>query len=150
MVEIDLDEEEIDFEDEEGAAYMDASEMLDAGDYDSKEDSADSDIPSGSDEEMDDQVSLISGSDRAAVELDSEEDSEVDEEYEGALLKLGSFVEGLESKKRKAEEAGEEGTKKKRVVLKERTEAFPEGEFVAVSGPDGVAESTSFCPSRSS
>lgn len=102
---------------------MDASEMLDTGEFDSE--TSGEDEESGSDEEMQD-VS------------DDDEDSE----YEGALDKLSSFVDGLESKKRKAdEEGGDGGKKKKRVVLKERTEAWPEGEFVAVSAPDGVAQS---------
>lgn len=126
--EIDLDEEEIDYEDEEGAGFMNASEMLDAGDYDS----------SSEEEEEDDEAS-----DRGQKQRRSEsEESEEDSEYEGALDKLNSFVDGLESKKRKADEGMDgEGKKKKRIVLKERTEAFPEGEFVAVSAADGTASS---------
>ena len=74
--------------------------------------------------------------------MDEDDESEVDSEYEGALDKLSSFVDGLEGKKRKAGDDVEDGgKKKKRVVLKERTEAWPEGEFVAVSAPEGVQES---------
>jgi U3 small nucleolar RNA-associated protein 14 len=127
--EIDLDEKEEDLDDEDGAGFMDASEMLDMGMYDTEEDDSGDESASGSehDNEMDDSQ------------------SEVDSEYEGALDKLSSFVDGLESKKRKVEDVDEVGgKKKKRVVLKEKTEAYPEGEFVAVSAPDGVADGTIF------
>ncbi|BGP16523.1 hypothetical protein JCM10213_001138 [Rhodosporidiobolus nylandii] len=118
---IDLDEDEIDWDDEDGAGYMDLTEMLDAGGY-----------PSGSDAE--DRSGSESGSDEEEEEDEEmSEDESITSEDEGALDKLDSFVEGLDRKKRKADD-GEERTdrKKKRVVLKERTEAYPEGEFVAV------------------
>jgi U3 small nucleolar RNA-associated protein 14 len=125
-----LDEDEIDMDDEEGGNFMDASEMLDASDYDSES------------EEEDDEEH---GQDEEQMRSESEEESEVDSEYEGALDKLSSFVDGLEgSKKRKAgdelDDVDDGGKKKKRVVLKERTEAWPEGEFVAVTAADGVAD----------
>lgn len=117
---------------------MDASEMLDTGEFDSDDsevDSVEGAAAAESLEEDDDEDD--------SVDSDEEMDSDAeDSEYEGALEKLSSFVEGLESKKRKMDDETEEGgKKKKRVVLKERTEAFPEGEFVAVSAPEGVAES---------
>ena len=112
---------------------MDASEMLDMGAYDSEDDdeSADSAGSGDSDDDSDEEMDSASASSA----------SEVDEEYEGALDKLSSFVEGLESsKKRKVDDEAEGGKKKKRVVLKERTEAYPEGEFVAVGAKDGEAD----------
>lgn len=136
-----MDEEEIDYDDEAGAGFMDASEMLDMGAYDSEDESVSSSASgsgSGSDasEDDDEEMDSVSSS------------SEVDEEYEGALDKLSSFVEGLESKKRKVDDDGEMegGKKKKRVVLKERTEAYPEGEFVAVGAKDGEADGALLCP----
>ncbi|KAL8278691.1 hypothetical protein RQP46_008983 [Phenoliferia psychrophenolica] len=120
--EIDMDEDEVDPDDEAGDGYMNLEELLDGGEYASDDSEEDSD-----DEEID--------SDEA-MSGDATSD---DEEYAGALEKLNSYVEQLESKKRPAEddESGK-GQRKKRVVLKERTEAWPEGEFVAVSAPDGV------------
>lgn len=99
-------------------------------DSDVDSESAASGSDDGSDDDDDDMASV-----------DSE--SEVDSEYEGALDKLGSFVEQLESRKRKnlgddeSPFGDDSGKKKKRVVLKERTEAYPEGEFVAVGAHDG-------------
>jgi U3 small nucleolar RNA-associated protein 14 len=133
--EIDMDEEEEDPDDEEGGNYMDASEMLDTGEFDSEVDSSEAESGSGSEEEDDDEV-----------DEDEEMDSEVDSEYEGALDKLSSFVDGLESKKRRMDDDDESGKKKKRIVLKERTEAYPEGEFVAVSAPEGVNDCESSLP----
>lgn len=111
--------------------------MLDMGVYDSDDSEVESGSASGSesgsDDDQDDDEEMDSAS----------EESEVDSEYEGALDKLGSFVEQLESRKRKMggdEESpfgDDSGKKKKRVVLKERTEAYPEGEFVAVGAHDG-------------
>lgn len=124
-----MDEEELDFDDEEGGAYMDISELLDNGEYATEEDSDDAD--SGRESE---------GGSESEVSSDEEmqDEEEEDAEFEGALHKLSSFVEGLEKKKRKAEEETGDGEKKrKRVVLKERTEAYPEGEFVAVTAPEG-------------
>ncbi|GAA5851356.1 hypothetical protein JCM3766R1_007011 [Sporobolomyces carnicolor] len=76
-------------------------------------------------------------------ELRSDEDSmDEDADDNEALDKLDDFVSGLEtSKKRKAGDRNEDdsGKKKKRVILKERTEAYPEGEFVAV-GTDAAAD----------
>lgn len=98
-----------------------------SGDDDDDEEEEDSDEDSGSDEEI--------ASDADSMDQDDEE--------EGALDKLDDFVSGLEtSKKRKAGERNEDdsGKKKKRVILKERTEAYPEGEFVAV-GADSAADS---------
>lgn len=141
---IDLDESEEDPNDEEGGAYMDASEMLDMGEFDSDDseqaqDDAPTRGPFDSEEEEQDSESGSGSEDDEDDEDDEEVDSEDDEEYAGALEKLNSFVEGLESKKRKVDDEDEEGgKKKKRVVLKERTEAWPEGEFVAVTAPDGV------------
>ncbi|ORY84072.1 Utp14 protein-domain-containing protein [Leucosporidium creatinivorum] len=131
--EIDLDEDEIDFDDEQGEGFIDASEMLDMGVYDSDDSEIDSGSDDGSDASDDEEMASASASD---------DDSEVDSEYEGALDKLGSFVEQLESRKRKNEGddspfGDDSGKKKKRVVLKERTEAYPEGEFVAVGAHDG-------------
>ncbi|GAA5985478.1 hypothetical protein JCM11641_007081 [Rhodosporidiobolus odoratus] len=120
--EVDLDEDEIDWDDEDGAGYMDLTEMLDAGGYASGGSGSDG-SGSGSDEEDDDDE-----------EMSEDDDESITSEDEGALDKLESFVGGLDSKKRKADD-GEDGIgkKKKRVVLKERTEAYPEGEFVAVN-----------------
>lgn len=105
---------------------MDVSEMFDR---DGDEDEEDSEEESGSDGEI--------ASD--AESMDQEDDGE----DAGALDKLDDFVSGLEtSKKRKAGDRNEDdsGKKKKRVILKERTEAYPEGEFVAV-GADSLADS---------
>lgn len=145
-VEIDLDEDEIDYDDEAGGAYMDASEMLDAGDYDSEEDSdVSEDEPRPKRVEEESEVSESDEEEDVMEEEDDDSESEVDEEYEGALLKLSSFVDGLESKKRKADDVVDDGgKKKKRVVLKERTEAFAEGEFVAINAADGVQQGSSF------
>ncbi|GAA5887298.1 hypothetical protein JCM16303_006580 [Sporobolomyces ruberrimus] len=124
--EIDLDEEEVDSEDEEGEGFMDVSEMFDRGENDD-EDDEDSGEEVDSDEEI-------------ASDADSMDQDDADEG--GALDKLDDFVQGLEtSKKRKAGERNddENGKKKKRVILKERTEAYPEGEFVAV-GADSAAD----------
>ncbi|GAA5901051.1 uncharacterized protein JCM6883_004734 [Sporobolomyces salmoneus] len=121
--EIDLDEEEVDSGDEDGDGFMDMSEMMDRnGEEDSDEDG------SGSDEDI-------------ASDADSM-DQDQDDEEAGALDKLDDFVSGLEtSKKRKAGDRNddESGKKKKRVILKERTEAYPEGEFVAV-GADSASD----------
>jgi U3 small nucleolar RNA-associated protein 14 len=141
--EIDLDEEEVDPDDEAGDGFVDASDLLDMGVYASDDSDDDEEIASGSGSEDDDD-------DDDMASVDSE--SEVDSEYEGALDKLGSFVEQLESRKRK--NAGDDyespfgdeaGKKKKRVVLKERTEAYPEGEFVAVGAHDGEDDGASLC-----
>ncbi|GAA5959641.1 hypothetical protein JCM21900_002143 [Sporobolomyces salmonicolor] len=120
--EVDLDEDEIDWDDEEGAGYMDASEMLDMGGYPSDDDDSDA-SESGGDAEME------------------SEDEKLSDEDDDALDKLAGFVDGLGSKKRKAGdgEDAEGEKKKKRIVLKERTEAYPEGEFVAVGG-DAAAD----------
>ncbi|GAA5952349.1 hypothetical protein JCM3765_001949 [Sporobolomyces pararoseus] len=123
--EIDLDEDEVDSEDEEGDGFMDVSEVFDR---EGDEDEEDSEEDSGSDEEI-------------ASDADSM-DQDDDDEDAGALDKLDDFVSGLEtSKKRKAGDRNEDdsGKKKKRVILKERTEAYPEGEFVAV-GADSAAD----------
>ncbi|KAI5481860.1 U3 small nucleolar RNA-associated protein 14 [Pseudohyphozyma bogoriensis] len=126
---INLEEDsEEDLDDEDGDGFMDIVELLDNNEYPSEEGS-DEDGSDGSDDDDDD------------AEEDSDEDlmDEDDEDNFGALDKLGSFVDGLESKKRKAGgEVEQEGKKKKRVVLKEKTEAYPEGEFVAVTAPEGV------------
>ncbi|GAA6001595.1 hypothetical protein JCM10207_006743 [Rhodosporidiobolus poonsookiae] len=129
---IDLDEDEIDWDDENGAGWMDLTEMLDAGGYPSGSDDAESGSGSGSGDEDEDEED----------EEMSDDESEITSEDEdgGALDKLGSFVEGLDSKKRKAGDEDDDGAgakKKKRAVLKERTEAYPEGEFVAV-GADSI------------
>lgn len=131
----------MDWDDEEGGAYMDASEMLDTGEFDSsEEEGSGSDVGKGSDIKFDSEEEMDSEEDDdSEEEIDSDE--EEDSEYEGALDALSSFVDGLDSKKRKMDDAADDGGKrKKRVVLKERTEAFPEGEFAAVSAPEGVAE----------
>ncbi|GJN90772.1 hypothetical protein Rhopal_003786-T1 [Rhodotorula paludigena] len=125
-LDVDLDEDEIDWDDEEGEGWMDLADVLDAGGYPSgsgEEDESDED-----EKDEDEQMS-------------SDEDDEDDDEDDNALDKLDSFVEGLDSKKRKARDADDEngGKKKKRVVLAERTEAYPEGEFVAV-GTDGTGD----------
>ncbi|GAA6063640.1 hypothetical protein JCM10212_002601 [Sporobolomyces blumeae] len=119
--EIDLDEDEIDYDDEDGEGFMDASEMFDMASDDGDEE----DDESGSDEER----------------LDSDEGISADEDDEDAVDKLDSFVQGLESKKRKAGDRNDDegGKKRKRVILKERTEAYPEGEFVAV-GADAAGD----------
>ncbi|KAK4702289.1 U3 small nucleolar RNA-associated protein 14, partial [Phenoliferia sp. Uapishka_3] len=119
---IDLDEDEVDMDDEDGEGYYDLAQVLDDGEYDSEDSDEDSDESNDSNEAMEDG------------------DDSDDSEYAGALDKLSSFVEGLESKKRKISDEEEGGKKKKRVVLKERTEAYPEGEFVAVSAPDGTVQ----------
>lgn len=127
-MDVDLDEDEIDYDDEEGAGWMDLTEVLDAGGF------------HGSDDEDE-------GSDGSAASDDeerNEEDEEMsDDDDPSALDKLDSFVSGLDSKKRKSRDGEDEDgeKKKKRVVLQERTEAYPEGEFVAVGtsgGADGA------------
>lgn len=100
------------------------SEMLDRN---GDEDDEDSEGASDSDEEL--------RSDEDSMDEDADDNE--------ALDKLDDFVSGLEtSKKRKAGDRNEDdsGKKKKRVILKERTEAYPEGEFVAV-GTDAAADS---------
>ncbi|TNY24733.1 Utp14 protein-domain-containing protein [Rhodotorula diobovata] len=131
--EVDLDEDEIDYDDEEGEGWMDLTEMLDAGGYSS----------AGSGDDDDDDDDSASGSDdQAEDEEDEDEDMSVDDDDTGALDKLDSFVEGLDSKKRKSRDGDDDdgGKKKKRVVLAERTEAYPEGEFVAVKNDDGKVD----------
>ncbi|KAL7343358.1 Utp14 protein-domain-containing protein [Rhodotorula toruloides] len=124
-MDVDLDEDEIDYDDEEGAGWMDLTEVLDAGGF------------HGSDDEDE-------GSDGSAASDDeerNEEDEEMsDDDDPSALDKLDSFVSGLDSKKRKSRDGEDEdgGKKKKRVVLQERTEAYPEGEFVAVGTSGGA------------
>ncbi|KAM0752317.1 small-subunit processome [Meredithblackwellia eburnea MCA 4105] len=120
---IDLDEEELDLDDEDGAGFMDISELLDNGEYASEDDEDDSDEGDSEEEDEEDES------------MDSGEESDGDGGA-AALSKLNSFVDGLEGKKRKIETPGDDGAKKKRVVLKERTEAYPEGEFVAVTSGD--------------
>ncbi|GAA6021465.1 hypothetical protein JCM11491_006504 [Sporobolomyces phaffii] len=124
--EIDLDEDEIDSEDEAGEGFMDMSEMFDQ-DGNEDEDEENSDDGSDSDDE---------------VASDADSAQQDDEDEDSPLDKLDEFVSGLEtSKKRKAGDRtdDESGKKKKRVILKERTEAYPEGEFVAV-GADSAAD----------
>ncbi|GAA5943759.1 hypothetical protein JCM3775_000944 [Rhodotorula graminis] len=134
--EVDLDEDEIDYDDEEGEGWMDLTEMLDAGGYASQGDD-DDESQSGSDAEEEDEDEDMS----SAADDDDDDDDEA-----GALDKLDSFVEGLDSKKRKArgdggDDDGDDGNKKKkRVVLAERTEAYPEGEFVAVKNDNGKVD----------
>lgn len=130
-VEVDLDEDEIDYDDEEGEGWMDLADVLDAGGYG----------PADDDDE--------SGSDESAPEEEDEDMSSAasDAEDLDALNRLDSFVEGLDSKKRKSRGDGDSGdetaTKKKRAVLKERTEAYPEGEFTAVKPLDGSTDGAS-------
>ncbi|GAA5983323.1 hypothetical protein JCM10908_000241 [Rhodotorula pacifica] len=135
QAEIDLDEDEIDYDDEEGEGWMDLADVLDAGGYGT----ADSDSGEGSsDAEQDEDESMTS------EESDSDEEG-FDPE---ALDKLDSFVSGLDSKKRKSrgdgddedEDGAENASKKKRAVLKERTEAYPEGEFTAVKPMEGTSD----------
>ncbi|GAA5962538.1 hypothetical protein JCM8115_002113 [Rhodotorula mucilaginosa] len=136
QTEIDLDEDEIDYDDEEGEGWMDLADVLDAGGYGT------------ADSEEDDEEGAEDGESRAAS---SDEDMSSDSDDEGydpdALDKLDSFVSGLDSKKRKSrgddeddDEGPETASKKKRAVLKERTEAYPEGEFTAVKPMDGSAD----------
>lgn len=142
QTEIDLDEDEIDYDDEEGEGWMDLADVLDAGGYGT----ADSD---DDDDEAKDDNSQAASSDE-----DMSSDSD-DEGYDpDALDKLDSFVSALDSKKRKsrgddedADEGSEIASKKKRAVLKERTEAYPEGEFTAVKPMDGAADGTFVRPS---
>ncbi|GAA5916095.1 hypothetical protein JCM6882_003934 [Rhodosporidiobolus microsporus] len=128
---VDLDEDEIDWDDENGAGWMDLTEMLDAGGYPSGSEGED-ESGSGSDDHEEDE-------DEDGMSMDDDDESEITSDDEGALDKLDSFVEGLDSKKRKAGDDGDDagGKKKKRVVLKERTEALPEGEFAAVNADEG-------------
>lgn len=98
---------------------MDLADVLDNGEFASDD---------GDEEDEDDEDE----SDSDDEEEDSEIESDEGDEYAG-LDKLSSFVEGLDNKKRKIDDIeGQDSKKKKRVVLKERTEAYPEGEFVAV------------------
>ncbi|SGY23457.1 BQ5605_C019g08940 [Microbotryum silenes-dioicae] len=127
-LEINLDEDQDDSQadSDDDAAYYDATHMLDMGLYDS--DASDEDSENNDEDE-----------DMSSVDSDDN-----DSEYEGAIDKLDAFVQGLEAgKKRKNDdlEGGEpdaSGKKKKRVVLKEKAEAYPEGEFVAVGAKDGA------------
>ena len=142
QTEIDLDEDEIDYDDEEGEGWMDLADVLDAGGYGT----ADSD-----DDDDDDEAKAGSSDDDMSSDSD-------DEGYDpDALDKLDSFVSGLDSKKRKlrgddedadegSEVASKVASKKKRAVLKERTEAYPEGEFTAVKPMDGAADGTFRAP----
>ncbi|GAA5863261.1 hypothetical protein JCM3774_000832 [Rhodotorula dairenensis] len=137
QAEIDLDEDEIDYDDEEGEGWMDLADVLDAGGYGT----ADSDEDGSSADQGED-----------ASSSDDDEDDDDDEGFDpDALDKLDLFVSGLDSKKRKSRGDGdsdgggdgdgdENTSKKKRAVLKERTEAYPEGEFTAVKPLDGTAD----------
>ncbi|GAA6028278.1 hypothetical protein JCM8097_006953 [Rhodosporidiobolus ruineniae] len=130
-VEVDLDEDEIDWDDENGAGWMDLTELLDAGGYPDEDDESGSGSASGSGDEDED---VEEDEEMSDDESEITSDDDVD-----AADKLGSFVEGLDRKKRKADDGDNEegaGKKKKRVVLKERTEAYPEGQFVAVGADD--------------
>lgn len=132
QAEVDLDEDEIDYDDEEGEGWMDLADVLDAGGY-------------GTPDDEDEDGSSGGGSDDSEAEEDEEMSSasDFDPEDPDALSRLDSFVEGLDSKKRKTrgDDADESGaSKKKRAVLKERTEAYPEGEFTAVKPLDGSAD----------
>ncbi|BGP02305.1 U3 small nucleolar RNA-associated protein 14 [Rhodotorula toruloides] len=126
-MDIDLDEDEIDYDDEEGAGWMDLTEVLDAGGFQASDD----------EEEEGSDGSAVSDDDE---ERDEEDEDMLDDDDPSALDKLDSFVSGLDSKKRKSRDGEDEdgGKKKKRVVLQERTEAYPEGEFVAVGTSGGA------------
>ena len=141
--EVDLDEDEIDYDDEEGEGWMDLAEMLDAGGYPSEGDDDDDESASGSSEDA-------QGDEDEDEDMSADDD---DDDASGALDKLDSFVEGLDSKKRKARDGDgddDDGSKKKkRVVLAERTEAYPEGEFVAVKNDNGASRSLPLSSSRS-
>jgi U3 small nucleolar RNA-associated protein 14 len=66
--------------------------------------------------------------------IDHSDESEVDE---GALSRLGTFIEGLEGGKRKLpeEEAGENRpARQKRRVIEDRNELLPEGEYSTRTG----------------
>lgn len=122
---------------------MDLTEMLDAGGYPSGDESGsdkdDKEDASDDDEDSDEDMS------------DDDDESITSEDDEGAVDKLDSFVSGLDSKKRKVgrdEAEGAEGKKKKRVVLKERSEAYPEGEFVAVRADETMDGSSAFSSSH--
>ena len=132
-IDSDLAEDEDDEDDEEGEGWMDLADVLDAGGYGTAD----------SDDDDDDEATAGSSDDDMSSDSD-------DEGYDpDALDKLDSFVSGLDSKKRKsrgddedADEGSEVASKKKRAVLKERTEAYPEGEFTAVKPMDGAADGT--------
>ncbi|KAK4049460.1 hypothetical protein OIO90_005411 [Microbotryomycetes sp. JL221] len=119
-LDVDLDEDaasDQDDEDEDGEGFIDASEMLDMGAYSSEEDEEDNN--------HDD--------DEANSQIDSDEQDDSDGDFD----KLTSFVDNLDGKKRKLDGQGQQlGNKRKRIVLKERTEALPEGEFVAIGARD--------------
>lgn len=119
---------------------MDLAEVLDTGAF-ASDDDGDDDEDEGESVTSEDQ----NGDQRMAS--DASDESDEDDDNEAGLDKLESFVNGLEgshNNKRKSldddESDGEAGAgkKKKRVVLKERTEAYPEGEFVAI-GSRGAA-----------
>ncbi|KAK4046557.1 hypothetical protein OIV83_006009 [Microbotryomycetes sp. JL201] len=117
------DEDEDEDEDEDGEGFVDASEMLDMGAEYSEDDD---------DDENEAQRS---------AQRDEMSDSDATEDEQGDLEKLTAFVDGLDGKKRKLDDQERDGGgKRKRVVLKERTEAIPEGEFVAVGSRDTATD----------
>ncbi|KAM0791537.1 hypothetical protein ACM66B_005986 [Microbotryomycetes sp. NB124-2] len=119
------DEEDED-EDEDGEGFVDASEMLDMGAEYSDEDESEDEEENHEQQGQGDEVTS---------------DSDLDDEDEGDLDRLADFVNGLDGKKRKSDNQEQDGgNKRKRVVLKERTEAIPEGEFVAVGARDAATD----------
>ncbi|GAB1522520.1 hypothetical protein RhiTH_005640 [Rhizoctonia solani] len=120
------DEEEEDVESGDVGATVELSKML--------EDNAQSE--SGSEQEME--------SDPEAPSVTSHDDLEAD-------TKLADFISTLDtsSKKRKLEEGSADRAGKKRVVLQDRTEAGPEGEFGTKSGTQILTLSDLIAPTSS-
>lgn len=109
------DESADDFEGEEGEGFMDLSQML-AGDNDDEEEAAEADSDDGEEEEE------FRG-------FDDIEDDDSDDDDENMELddKVADLIDSIDTKKRRRTD-NEEGSTKKR-QLKERNEAYKEGEF---------------------
>lgn len=136
-----LDSNDSDDEEEEGdpSEFIDILDILDGrGDPVDDEDhttkpSIDVDPASDADSEEDQEDEEEEDDDEEfkGISIDADEDGDAPED---ALDSLNTFVNSLSSSsKRKAEDADTEKPRKRRSVLKERTEAGAENEFLASS-----------------
>ncbi|KAG0239310.1 hypothetical protein BGW41_007795 [Actinomortierella wolfii] len=130
------DDEEEEEEEEEGAEYMDLSEMLDQPQSDEEPVKLPKKVKlAGFNDSESEEDELMSGDEADQVdeedESEDEEDEDEDEEDEDKTDNLTSFIDSLETttKKRKQEDAGQDGSKKARKNLRERTEAYDESEY---------------------
>jgi U3 small nucleolar RNA-associated protein 14 len=117
-----VDEDDIDWDDEDGEGYLDLSEMLGRPGQPSPSSDAESDDDDGADD-------VESESNE---ELEDEEDDDEDKDDETNLARLSNYVESLPATKRKGEDGNSAERKRRRVVLQEKTELMPESEFTVV------------------